>query len=130
MTEDKAEIILCAENTNCFLVRSTGDGLILSFKIRGWSYHEVIKFTVEGFCYLRKKYIFKSIADMIAHYKKRPVDFVSPIQTLAHPCDWKCSGKIMCAMNLYKVCNCRQYLIHYVIKWATQWVALLIRCYT
>ena len=91
MTKDEAEVILAAENDNQFLVRSTGDDLILSFKICGYIYHEIIKFTIEGFCYLRRKYIFKTIADMIAHYRRYPVDFISPTQTLTHSCDRKCS---------------------------------------
>lgn len=95
ITKDEAEVILCDENNNCFLVRSTGDGLILSFKICGWTYHEVIKFTFDGFCYLRRKY-FESIAEMIAHYQKSPVDFISSIQTLAHSCHRKNSGINVC----------------------------------
>ena len=112
ISKAEAEVILSEEKKNCFLVRSTEDGLVLSFKISGWSYHEDIRYTPEGFCYLRRKYSwFKSIVDMIAHYQKNPVDFVSPTQTLAYSCDRKCSGKnvsLHVSMKLVLLVGCNR----------------------
>ena len=91
--EDQAETLLSKGKSNRFLVRSTLSGLVLSLRISGWSHHLAINHTTEGFCYLRRKNgCFKSVAEMIAHYQRYPIDFVTPNQTLGYPCDQKSKG--------------------------------------
>ena len=98
--EDQAEALLSKGESNRFLVRSTLNGLVLSLRISGWSHHLPINHTTpEGFCYLRRKNgCFKSIAEMIAHYQRYPIDFITPNQTLGHPSDRKSTG----TFNAYK----------------------------
>ena len=72
------------QNSNFFLVRQSAEGLILSARLQGWIEHFTINWSPEGYCLQGRKKLFKTILEMITHYRMFPVE---ETQKLGTACD-------------------------------------------
>ena len=73
ISEEQAEIALCNTGQNAYLVRHSGTKLILSNRTKGWLSHDVIHCSPDGYRLEGKEKVFKSVPEMIAHYKQYPM---------------------------------------------------------
>ena len=74
ITEKQADIALNTVRSNTFLVRQSGDKLVLSKKINGWISHDIIHRSPEGYRLEGKEKVFETVPKMIAHYQQFYVD--------------------------------------------------------
>ena len=88
MTEEQVESALSIGNCNHFLVRQSGNYLILSTTIKGWRHHYVINRSPRGYCLEGKNEYFKSVSKLLKHYQKIPIDDKND-QVLGTACDRK-----------------------------------------
>lgn len=91
ISDEQATAELSLGNSNTFLVRHTSDTLMLSSRISGWRYDQVIHCSPEGYWLEGKEQQFKSITGLIAHYQKFPIEEQDQ-QVLGMPCDRRSSG--------------------------------------
>ena len=91
ITEEQIKAELSLGNGNHFLVRHTSDILILSLNIQGWVQHMPIHYSPEGYYLEGKDRHFKSVPEMIAYYKKNPIE-EKRLQVLGKACDRRSSG--------------------------------------
>ena len=76
VSEERAEIALgCVKKLNTFLVRHSENKLILSHKTLGWMAHDIIHRSPEGYHLAGTKEMFKTVPDMIEHYKQSPIRY-------------------------------------------------------
>ena len=74
ISEEHADMAVRAGgNINTFLVWHSDNKLILSYKARGWTFHDVIHHTPEGYYLEGKEKVFESVLEMIVHYMKFPI---------------------------------------------------------
>ena len=93
MTEEQVERVLSIGDDNIFLVRQSGNSLILSSRIRGWRHCYVIERSPRGYYLEGKDMHFKNISEMLTHYQKVPID--ENKQVLGTACNRKSSGMYM-----------------------------------
>ena len=91
MTEEMVERALSIGNDNNFLVRQSGNSLILSSRLRGWRHCYVIERSPSGYNLEGKSMHFKNISEMLTHYQKVPI---VKNQVLGTACNRKSSGII------------------------------------
>ena len=91
ITEEQAESALSIGNCNLFLVRQSGNYLILSTRIQGWRHHYVINRSPRGYCLEGKNEYIKSISKMLKHYEKVPIE---NDQVIGIACNRKTSGMV------------------------------------
>ena len=83
ISEEQAEIALSAGTDNAFLVRHSGNKLILSYRIRGWNVHDIIHRSPEGYHLEGKEKVFRTVPGMIEHYKQFPIQKDQVLGTVA-----------------------------------------------
>ena len=75
VSKEQAEAGLKSQvEDNGFLVRLFSSRLILSMRIWGWVSHTVIHHNRQGYRLDMKEEVFKSVPDMIQHYKNHPIE--------------------------------------------------------
>ena len=73
ISEEQTEIALNYGSSNIFFVRHSGNKLILFYRISGWRSHDIIHRSPEGYRLEGTEKVFRSVPDMIEHYKKFPI---------------------------------------------------------
>ena len=73
ISEEQAEVAISYGESNTFFVRHTENKLILSYKIRGWKSHDIIHRSPKGYHLEGKEKVFKTVPEMIDHYKQFPI---------------------------------------------------------
>ena len=73
ISEEQADIALKYGSSNIFLVRHSENQIILSYTTSGWISHDLIHCSPEGYLLERKEKVFKTVAEMIEHYKQFPI---------------------------------------------------------
>lgn len=75
ITKDQAEAALRLSDDNGFLVRVSGDNLVLSKRhTGGWRSHDIIHRSPRGYRLEEKVEWFQSVLDMISYYQHHPID--------------------------------------------------------
>ena len=90
ISEEQADIAIADGNINKFLVRHSDNKLILSHVTRGWKSHDTIHHSSEGYHLEGKEEVFKTVSEMIQHYKLFPI---TKDQILGKAVDKTLSGK-------------------------------------
>ena len=72
IAEEQAEVAFGAGNITRFLVRHTNNNLILSSVTCGWYSHDIIHRSPEGYRLNGKNKVFKTVPEMIEHYRLFP----------------------------------------------------------
>ena len=92
ISEEQASMAIDGD-INLFLVRYCDNKLILSYKAKGWRFHNTIHHSPKGYHLEGKKEVFKNVLEMIAHYMRLPI---WGDQTLAIASEKSLSGKTAC----------------------------------
>ena len=84
VSEEQAKITLeSMQFCNSFLVRHLENKLILSCRFLGWISHDIIHRSPGGYHLEGKEEEFKSVPEMIKHYKKFPIRRNDTLETAA-----------------------------------------------
>ena len=94
MTDEQVERVLSIKNQNNFLVRQSGNSLILSSRLQGTRHCSVIERSPRGYYLEGKDMHFKNISEMLTHYQKVPID--ENEQVLGTACNRKSSSTYDC----------------------------------
>ena len=89
ISEEQAEVAIGGTLMNSFLVRHSDNKLILSYKAKGWRFHDIIHRTPEGYRLEGKEKVLETVLEMIVHYMQLPI---WEDQTLAIAADKSMSG--------------------------------------
>ena len=89
ISEEQAEVAISYGESNTFFVRHTENKLLLSYKIEGWKLHDIIHRSPKGYYLEEKEKVFKTVPEMIDHYKQFPI---SEEQVLGTAVDKALSG--------------------------------------
>ena len=106
ISEEQAEIALGAGTDNAFLVRHSGNKIILCCRIRGWRSHDIIHRTPEGYRLEGKEKMCTTVHALTEYYQQHPI---RRGQVLGNPANrassgtWK-TGKATTDILFKKVC--------------------------
>ena len=89
ISEEQAEVAMNYGKGNTFFVQHTENKLILSYRIKGWRTHDIIHRSPKGYHLEGKEKVFKTVSEMIEHYKQFPI---SGEQVLGSAVDRALSG--------------------------------------
>ena len=73
ISKEQAEITLSTGQGNPFLVWHSGNKLTLSYTTKGWISHDIIHRSPEGYCLEGREKLFKTVCEVIDHYKRFPI---------------------------------------------------------
>ena len=107
ISEEQAEIALSDGISNTFFVRHSVNKLLLSYQIQGWKSHDIIHHSPEGYHLKGKKKVFRSVSDMIEHYKQFPIreDYVlgTAVDKSSSSKSWThTNNNVTISINLYR----------------------------